>query len=76
MPCLSGKLHYYCLGVHEIVTVTFYNQFGNQVDFTRKTSQKGLNKVVWTPVNLADGIYYFRLQAGEYSASGKMVLMK
>jgi len=48
---------------------------------------KGLNIVVWTPENHAEGIYYFRLQGGEQVAitggrslwrriSGKMVLMR
>ncbi len=60
----------------ETVRITFYNQFGKQVDVIRENQTQGLNKVVWTPENLADGIYYFRLQAGEQKASGKLVLVR
>jgi hypothetical protein len=58
------------------VSITFYNQFGRQVDVIEERQHKGLNRVTWTPENLADGIYYFRLQAGSQLASGKMVLMR
>jgi hypothetical protein len=46
------------------------------VDVIEKSQQRGLNKVLWTPENLADGIYYYRLEAGEQMASGKVVLMR
>ncbi len=60
----------------ETVIFTFYNQFGKQVDIIEQKQSSGLQQVIWTPENLADGIYYFRLQAGEQVATGKMVLMK
>ena len=58
------------------VTLAVYDYAGKQVDLIQKSSQKGSNKVVWTPENLADGVYYFRLQTGEQVGSGKVVLMK
>ena len=66
----------YKLKQSEIVTITFYSQFGKQIDIIEKRQLKGLNKVVWTPENLADGIYYFSLEAGEQIATGKVVLIK
>ncbi len=57
----------------ETVRIIFYNQFGKLVDVIEESQLQGLNKVVWTPENLPDGIYYFRLQAGEEMATGKMV---
>ena len=57
----------------ETLKITFYNQFGKQVDVIKERHQKGLNRITWTPNNLADGIYYFRLEAGEQEASGKVV---
>jgi len=65
----------------ETVTITFYNQFGKQVDEIEESQQKGLNKVAWIPGNLPDGIYYFsiatsRIEAGEQVANGKVVLVK
>lgn len=60
----------------ETVTINFYNQFGKQVGQIEENQQKGLNRIVWTPENLADGIYYFRIQAGDQMASGKLVLVR
>jgi len=75
-PVTTSTTIEYELHQPETVRITFYNQFGNQVDVIEERQQRGLNKVVWTLENLADGIYYFRLQAGEQVATGKMVLMK
>lgn len=66
----------YSLNQPQTVTITFYNQFGKQVDILRQDQSQGLQEVVWTPENLVNGVYYFRLQAGEQMASGKMVLMR
>lgn len=60
----------------QTLTITFYNQFGKQVDIIEERRQSGLNRIVWTPENLPNGIYYFRLEAGNHSASGKLVLMR
>ena len=65
----------------EKVIITFYNQFGKQVDVIEDNQQKGLNKVVWSPENLADGIYYFRISAGSMKAGnqttqGKLLIIK
>jgi len=59
-----------------IVRINIYNQLGGEVEVIEGRKQKGLNQVVWTPRNIPNGIYYFRLQAGEQTASGKMMLMK
>lgn len=60
----------------QTVIITFYNQCGKQVDVIEAKQQKGLNEIVWTPENLAEGIYYFRLEAGERVTSGKVVLVR
>jgi len=36
----------------EAIRITFYNQFGKQVDVIEVSQSQGLNKVVWTPENL------------------------
>jgi hypothetical protein len=58
------------------VRITIYSQMGGQVEVIEQSGAQGLNKTVWAPKNLPDGIYYLRLQAGEQIASGKMVLMR
>ena len=74
-PPTSWNIEYE-LNHPETVTINFYNQFGKLMEVIEESQLKGLNKVVWTPENLAGGIYYFRLQAGEQVATGKMVLMR
>jgi len=58
------------------VRIIIYNQFGAQMEFIEQNQQQDLNKIIWTPNNLPNGIYYFRLQAGEQVATGKMVLIE
>ena len=60
----------------EKVFLTIYNQMGKQVYQTEDNQSQGKQQLVWTPENLADGIYYFRLQKGEKVSTGKMVLIK
>jgi len=75
-PFSTSTVIEYELTQPETVSVSFYNQFGNLVDVIKENQQLGLNNVEWTPRNFADGIYYFRLQAGEQVSSGKMMLMR
>jgi len=85
-PFTTSTTIEYELNHPETVRIIFYNQFGKQVDVIEESQQKGLNKVIWTPDNLPDGIYYFRistgriatsrLQADEKVATGKLMLMR
>jgi hypothetical protein len=58
------------------VKIVFYNQIGKQVDVIEKRQQNGLNHIEWVPDNLASGIFYFRLKAGQQVTVGKLVLMR
>lgn len=60
----------------ETVRIVFYNQLGKEVDVIETYQKKGINKVMWTPEQFANGMYYFTLEAGRHMALGKMVLMK
>jgi hypothetical protein len=65
----------YTLASPSQITITFYNQFGKQVDIIEQDQLQGLQKVVWTP-DLTNGVYYFRLKAGVQIASGKVMLVR
>jgi len=47
-----------------------------QAQLINEWQPAGRHEVVFDGTGLASGIYIYRLQAGEYSATGKMVLMK
>lgn len=59
------------------VLLTIYNLNGQVVETLVNRYQKtGEHKVVWQPKGLASGLYYYRLQAGEFSETKKFILLK
>ncbi len=59
------------------VTLTVYNVAGQQV-MTLKNGQMaaGHQSLTFDGANLASGLYFYQLNAGEFSATRKMMLMK
>jgi Secretion system C-terminal sorting domain len=53
-----------------------FNVLGEQVVKFNDRSEPGVVKVEWDASRFASGVYYYRLRAGEYSATKKMVLLK
>jgi hypothetical protein len=74
-PFTASTTVEYLLNQPEKVVITFYNQFGEQVDKINQKQSTGPQKFMWNPQNLPAGIYYFLLQAGGRVASGKVVKM-
>ena len=64
----------YTLNAPHNVTIKFYNQFGKEVDRIEQHLSAGTQRILWTP-ELPGGIYYFRLEAGNMDAIGKVVLV-
>jgi len=58
------------------VQITIYSHLGKQVEVIQQKQSAGKHQVVWDAEGLPDGIYYFRLQAGEQIANGKMVKVR
>lgn len=58
------------------IEIIIFNQLGNQVGVISDKQLQGLNKIEWTPNNLPEGIYYYKLKAGDLESSGKVMLMK
>lgn len=56
--------------------LTVYNVAGQVVRSFAGTGHPGLNLVVWDASRNASGVYFYRLEADNYSASKKMILMK
>jgi len=65
----------YTLNTSQTVTITFYNQFGKQIDVIEQKQSSGKQQMMWTP-ELPGGVYFFRLDAGEQQAYGKMILVE
>jgi hypothetical protein len=74
-PFTTSTTIKYELNQPETVTITFYNQFGKQVDRIEQKQPAGTQQLLWAP-ELPGGIYYFKLEAGTQMASGKLVLVR
>lgn len=57
-------------------TLTIYNVQGQVVETISGAAEAGTVDVVWDAQINASGIYFYRLEAGDFSATKKMVLLK
>jgi hypothetical protein len=67
----------YHLPVSNYITLTIYNTAGQKIAVLVNNYQKaGEHEINWTANGLPSGIYFYQLQAGGYSESKKLVLLK
>jgi uncharacterized protein (DUF362 family) len=61
----------------ENVTIKIYDLSGQELETLIKSSfPAGQHKLYWSPKNLPSGIYFYRMQTGQFSASRKMIYAK
>jgi hypothetical protein len=59
------------------VVLTFYNHLGQQIEtLINEHQSKGKHSAIWDAQGLPSGIYFYRLQAGEQQAKGKIVVLR
>ena len=59
------------------VTLSIYNLLGQKVaTLVNGIEQAGEHKVVWEAVGVMSGAYFYRIKAGEFAGTKKMVLLK
>jgi len=56
--------------------MTIYNILGQQVDKFDGDSDAGYQVIEWDASRYASGVYFYRLKAGSFSATKKMVMVK
>lgn len=56
--------------------IVIYNVLGQTVDRLSDYSEPGYVKIEWDASRYASGVYFYRLTAGKFSATKKMVLLK
>ena len=67
----------YTIPFEDKIVLTIYNILGEEV--TRLVDEKqfaGHYEVTWNAANTASGIYFYKLQSGDFSLTKKMVLLK
>ena len=70
------SLEYTLLSPGEVRLIIF-NLLGQEVVYLiNEAQQAGKHKVVWDASNFVSGIYFYRLQAGDFVQTRKMVLLK
>ena len=72
----------YDLPENSLVTITIYDMLGRQVKtLINQTQDAGYKSVIWNATNDYDkpvsaGVYLYKIQAGEFVQTKKMVLLK
>jgi hypothetical protein len=67
----------YEIGQSEMVRLSIYNVLGQEVMvLVNDVQQAGVHNVQFQAGSLASGIYMYRLEAGDFSSTHKMILMK
>ena len=65
------------LPVTSNVSLKIYDLLGREVaDLVNEIRSAGSYKAQWNAANMPSGVYFYRLQAGEYVETKKLVLMK
>jgi len=73
---------YYRIVKNEYVTINIYDLMGRNIkSLVNSNIDAGLNQVVWDATNnfgqpVAAGVYIYRIEAGEFRSSKKMILLK
>ena len=67
----------YKLTKKEYVTLQIFNILGQKVEQLIEGEQNsGSHKIIWNPKGICSGIYFYRLQAGNYLETKKMILLQ
>jgi hypothetical protein len=67
----------YSVPKESYITLKVYDLLGKEVAIVAQgTKEAGEYSVVWNADNVPSGVYFFRLQAGTFVQTNKMVLMK
>lgn len=67
----------YELPIQSKVTLIVYDLLGREIEtLINKEQLPGVYEIPFTAAQLASGLYFYKLQAGDYLAIGKMILTK
>ncbi|MCP4581949.1 MAG: T9SS type A sorting domain-containing protein [candidate division Zixibacteria bacterium] len=67
----------YILPEPALVTISIYDILGREIEtLTNEPKQAGYHQTIWKADKLPSGMYFYKIRAGEYSESRKMLLLK
>ena len=67
----------YQLPAENYVTLKVYNMLGEEVaTLVSETKPAGSYEAQWDAANIPSGVYYYRMQAGQFTDTKKLILLK
>lgn len=67
----------YEIAKETIVSLKVYDVIGNEVvTLVNETKPAGTYEVIFDATNLSNGVYLYKIQAGNFTATKKLILMK
>jgi predicted GH43/DUF377 family glycosyl hydrolase len=75
-PFTSSTILSYSLKQPSTVQLSVFNQMGQLVYQRSEEQQQGEQRLQWDAQDIAEGIYYYGLKAGDQIAKGKLVKVK
>ena len=67
----------FCIPDKKLVTLKIFDLLGREiVVLVNGQTQAGVHSVYWNAVGFPSGIYFYRLQAGSFIETKKLVLLK
>ena len=59
------------------VNISIYNLLGQKIEtLVNKIQHAGHHQIIWNAKDVSSGIYFYKINAGEYTETKKMVLLK
>lgn len=76
-PFNSTSVIKYSIPISSQVTLKIFNALGEELEtLINEVKGAGIYEIDWNAVNLSSGVYFYRLQAGDFAATRKMILLK
>ena len=67
----------YSIPIHEHVHIEIFSLIGQKIaTLVNEKKDKGRHEIIWNAINIASGIYLCRMQAGDFSHTKKIILLK
>ena len=67
----------YVFGPYNFIKIEIYNLLGQKIEtLANKQLPAGNHQVVWYADKYPSGVYFYKLRAGDYSETKKMMLLK
>ena len=59
------------------VSLKIYDVLGREIaSLVNNQQEAGIHEIVWNAKDFASGVYFYKLQTGEYTATKKLMLIK